>query len=102
MAHDVFISHSAKDKTIADAVCATLEARAIRCWIAPRDILPGHDWDTAIISAIKSSKVMVLVFPAHSNESAQVHREVKAAFSKGVTVVPLRLDDVALREKLEY
>ena len=43
MAHDVFISYSAKDKTTADGVCATLEAKGIRCWIAPRDILPGMD-----------------------------------------------------------
>ena len=41
MAHDAFISYSSKDKTIADAVCARLEARGIRCWIAPRDVRPG-------------------------------------------------------------
>nr|MDQ3830138.1 toll/interleukin-1 receptor domain-containing protein [Candidatus Tectomicrobia bacterium] len=29
MAHDVFISYSAKDKTTADGVCATLEANAV-------------------------------------------------------------------------
>ena len=29
MAHDVFISYSSKDKVIADAVCARLEARGI-------------------------------------------------------------------------
>jgi len=34
MAHDVFISYSAEDKPIADAVCAALEAEHIRCWIA--------------------------------------------------------------------
>jgi Mg-chelatase subunit ChlD len=36
MAHDVFISHSARDKPYADAVCAKLESRGLRCWIAPR------------------------------------------------------------------
>jgi hypothetical protein len=41
MAHDVFISYSSHDKPIADAVCAGLEAAKIRCWIAPRDMLPG-------------------------------------------------------------
>ncbi|WP_423948599.1 toll/interleukin-1 receptor domain-containing protein, partial [Candidatus Binatus sp.] len=38
MAHDVFISHSARDKPYADAICAKLESRGIRCWIAPRDV----------------------------------------------------------------
>ena len=44
MAHDIFISYAHQDRTIANAVCATLEAHGIRCWIAPRDILPGSDW----------------------------------------------------------
>ena len=35
MAHDVFISHSSKDKPIADGICANLEAVKIRRWIAP-------------------------------------------------------------------
>ncbi len=41
MAYDVFISYSTPDKVIADAACATLEQRQIRCWMAPRDVLPG-------------------------------------------------------------
>lgn len=41
--HDVFISYASSDKPVADAVCAALEQRGIRCWIAPRDILPGLD-----------------------------------------------------------
>lgn len=39
--HDVFISYAAADKPVADAACATLESRKIRCWIAPRDVVPG-------------------------------------------------------------
>ena len=39
MAHDVFVSYSHHDKAQADAVCATLEAKGIRCWIAPRDVI---------------------------------------------------------------
>jgi len=34
MAHDVFISYATQDKTTADALCATLEGRGVRCWIA--------------------------------------------------------------------
>jgi TIR domain len=34
MAFDVFISYSSKDKTTADATCASLENAGIRCWIA--------------------------------------------------------------------
>src|SRR4051794_1592529 len=69
--HDVFISYSSKDKTTADAVCAAIEADRVRCWIAPRDIRPGAQWGRAIVDAINDSRVMVLVYSANANRSAQ-------------------------------
>jgi hypothetical protein len=102
MAHDVFISYSAKDKATADAVCATLDGRGIRCWIAPRDILPGIDWGEAIIEAINASRVMILVFSSNANESNQIKREVERAVSKGLPIIPLRIENVAPVRSLEY
>lgn len=102
MAHDVFVSYSAKDKPTADAVCATLESRGIRCWIAPRDILPGMDWGEAIIDGINSSSAIVLVFSANANESRQIKREVERAVSKGIPIIPFRIEDVPLSKSLEY
>ncbi len=101
MAHDVFISHSAKDKPVADAVCATLENGGVRCWIAPRDIVPGTQWGEAIIDAISSSQVMVLVFSSNANESQQIIREVERAVSKGIPVIPFRVEDVDPNKSLE-
>jgi len=37
MTHDVFISYASKDKQIAYAICAKLEGKKMRCWIAPRN-----------------------------------------------------------------
>ena len=34
---DVFISHSSKDKDIADTVVNFLEDKGLSCWITPRD-----------------------------------------------------------------
>jgi hypothetical protein len=34
MAQDIFISYSARDKAVADAACATLEAKDVGCRIA--------------------------------------------------------------------
>ncbi len=102
MAHDVFISHSSKDKTVADSVCSTLESRGIRCWIAPRDILPSANWGESIIDGIAGSKVMVLVLSSHSNVSQQVTREIERAVNKGVVVLPLRIEDIPLSKSLEY
>jgi hypothetical protein len=102
MAHDVFISYSSADKPVADAVCAGLEGRGYRCWIAPRDIVPGLDWGAAIIDAITEARVMVLVFSSSANQSRQIKREVERAVAKGVSLIPLRIEDVPLGKTLEY
>ena len=102
MAHDVFISHSHADKPAADAACAALEARGIRCWIAPRDIEPGQDWAGSIIQAIRSAQIMLLVFSRHANQSIQVKREVERAGNSGKVILPLRIDDVVPEDALEY
>lgn len=102
MAHDVFISYSSADKPVADAACAALESRGLRCWIAPRDILPGLDWGAAIIKAIEGCRVMVLVFSSSANRSRQIKREVERAVAKGLTIVPLRIENVAPGKTLEY
>src|SRR5438093_3684478 len=91
MAHEVFISHSSQDKTIADAVCAALENNAIRCWIAPRDVQPGRTFAGEINRAIQRSKVMVLIFSTHSNRSEQVLREVQLASNSHLYIVQFRI-----------
>ncbi len=102
MAHDVFISFSVEDKSVGDAVCATLETRNIRCWIAPRDIVPGSDWGEAIIHGIKGARLMVLVFSSHANGSAQVKREVEVAINSGLVIIPFRIENILPKGSLEY
>jgi len=102
MAHEVFISHSSQDKPVADAVCAALENTAIRCWIAPRDLQPGRSFAGEITRAIQRSKVMVLIFSAHSNTSEQVLREVQLAANSHLHIVQFRIADVYPNDDLEY
>jgi hypothetical protein len=102
MPYDVFISHSHEDKTIADAVCARLESRGLRCWVAPRDILPGADWDVAIIDGISECKVLLLIFSSNANKSIQVKHEVERAMHKGIPILPFRVEDVIPSKSLEY
>jgi hypothetical protein len=102
MAHDIFISYSSKDKPVADAACATFEAHGMRCWIAPRDVPPGAAWGAMIVDAIQSSRVMVLIFSENANASGQIAREVERAADHGVTIVPIRVEDVAPARSLQY
>ena len=102
MGHEVFISYASADKHIAFAICHSLEERNIRCWIAPRDVVPGVNYGKAIIEGINASQVMILVFSSGSNSSQQVLREVERAVSKGVFIVPLRVEDILPSDDLEY
>ena len=102
MAHDVFISYSSEDKTVADAVCATLENRKIRCWIAPRDVPPGEPFAASLIDAVKSARVMVLVLSEGSNQSQYVLRELNEAVDNGIPIIPFRIEDVEPSGELRF
>lgn len=102
IAHDVFISHSSVDKPAADAVCAALEARGIRCWIAPRDIKPSESWAAAIVGAIRGARIFLLVFSRSANGSEQVQREVERAANSGKQLLTLRIEDASPEAALEY
>jgi WD40 repeat protein len=99
---DVFISYSSKDKPIADAACAALEAASIRCWIAPRDCSPGRDYGESIIDAIQTARAFVLIFSSNANASPQIKREVERAVTKGLPIIPVRIEDAAPNRTLEY
>ncbi|MBZ5642701.1 MAG: DUF4185 domain-containing protein [Acidobacteriia bacterium] len=102
MAHDVFISYASGDKTVADAVCASLESHGVRCWIAPRDVLPGLHYGEAIIDAIHECRIMVLVFSSKANLSGHIPKEIERAVSQGSTIMPLRIEDVLPAKSLDY
>jgi hypothetical protein len=102
MAHDVFVSHSVKDKAVADAIVARLEAESVTCWIAPRDVVPGADWGESIIDAIESSRIMILIFSRNADASPQIKREVERAVNKSVYIIPFRVDDIPPTKSLEY
>jgi hypothetical protein len=100
--YDVFVSFSQKDKATADAACAMLEANAVKCWIAPRDIPYGQNWGEGIMAGLNQARVMVLIFSSHANESHHVQREVERAVNRGMPIIPLRIENVAPARGLEY
>lgn len=101
---DVFISYDHESKSIADNICAYLEAKAVRCWYAPRDVVgPYAD---AIVKAIEECKVFVLILNHNSSESVHVLNEVEIAYNrimKGeITIVPFKVDEGTLSKSMEY
>ena len=104
MAQDVFISYAVEDKEVADKVCRALEGQGIKCWIAPRDVPYGADYEEAIVDAITTSPLLVLVLSTHSNASPHVKREIQNACveGSGTEIVPFRIADVPYNKALRY
>jgi hypothetical protein len=102
MAQEVFISHSTRDKAVANAVVTTLEREGISCWIAPRNVLPGADWGQSLIHGIRASRVFVLLLSSAANSSRHILREVERAVHMGIPIVPLRIEEVVPEGALEF
>lgn len=102
LSYDTFISHASADKEKADLIVAALEEHNVRCWIAPRDIQPGIEYGSGIINGIKNSKTLVVLLSEVSVTSRHVRTEVERAVALGLTVYPVRLEDVELGEALEF
>ncbi len=94
MSYDTFISHSSKDKGLAEVICRNLEASGIKCWIAPRDIIGGEKWDDAIKRGIKNSRSIILVFTSNSNASQEVLKEIIQAVESNIPIIPFRIDNI--------
>lgn len=102
MAWDVFISHAMEDQAAALALCTTLEAAQIKCWIAPRNITPGMTWPAAISAAIRESRLMLIVFSAYADRSPHMAREVELADRRSMAILPVRIEPVEPTGDLEY
>ena len=100
--NEVFISYASVDKEMAEHICGALENVGISCWIAPRNIEPGADYPTALLEAIHSARVLLLVLTEAAAASPHILSEVGHAFSGKKRIVPFRISQKTLPEDLEY
>lgn len=106
MNHDVFISYSHKTKAIVDRIVSKLENSGIKVWYAPRDVI--GDYATAIVEAIETTKVFVVVLNGDSSKSPQVLNEVEIAYKRiiedeaNLSIMPFKISDETLSKAMEY
>lgn len=100
--HEVFVSFSSTDRDVSLRLCRGLEERGLRCWISARDIAPGEDFQDAIVEALESAAVMVLVFSANANNSQEIKKELALASERRLPVVPVRIEDVEPTSGFKY
>jgi hypothetical protein len=102
LASPIFISYASIDRKIAETICDALQARGLPCWISCRDIGPGENFQEAIVAAIRSARVMLLVFTSNANNSDEIKKEIVLAGHNHVTVIPVRVEDVVPNDALAY
>ena len=102
MSAPIFISYSSKDRDMAETICRALEARGHTCWISCRDVYPGQNFQEAIVQALRSAQVMLLVFTSNANNSDEIKKELVLAGRHRVTVVPIRVEDVVPNDAFAY
>ena len=98
---EVFISYKSgcNDATIAEELYQRLVAAGITCWMAPKDIPFGSDYDDCIVEAIETCKVMLVVFSHDTLKSRYVYEEVRIAYDKERDIIRFKLDDTQLKGK---
>lgn len=97
-----FLSHSSRDASVARRLCAMIEAKGVRCWIAPRDIDPGAAYADEIVRAIQSCDTMVLLLTPAATESGEVLNELELAHKWRKIIVPLMIGKPHANGPLDY
>ena len=90
----LFVSHHSSKLQTAEHVERALNAKGIKCWIAPRDVDPGEPFDRAVRKAIAETDAMLLLFCSKSEKSRHVKRELILADQLGKAIIPLRLERI--------
>jgi hypothetical protein len=101
-ASHVFVCFSSKDEAIARGVVSFLESNGVKCWISLRDVLPGHNYQEAIVEAIEAASGIVFLFSEWSSKSGEIRKELSIGGSINVPVFPLRLSPIAPTGALRY
>jgi len=103
MSHDIFLSHSSKDKAAAVLFCEAMEAAGLRVWMAPRNLTDCEStWPAKLVQAIRDARALVLLLSNSANASHQVEREVGVADNAGIMIIPIRIEDVQGSDGLAF
>ena len=95
---DAFISHAGKDTAHAEAIETGLGAK--RVWLDHSEIRLGALLGRELLSNIRASRALVLLWSKRAARSPWVQSEWLAAANLGKPIVPIRLDKTPLPQAL--
>jgi hypothetical protein len=59
---DAFVSYATPDRAFAMELVEYLEARGVKCWVAPRDVTGGSSYAEMILEALADAPLFFMVF----------------------------------------
>jgi len=92
----LFFSYSRGNLLAVRSVAAELRRLGYRTWLDLESLRPGERWREAIERAMAASDAMVYCISRLSLESTWTSVELRVALERGLPVVPLLVDDVAI------
>jgi hypothetical protein len=103
--HDVFLSHSAKDKAVVRPLAERLRRAGLKVWFDEWVIKPGDSIPAKIEEGLEHSRVLVLCMSAlaFGSDWAQLESgtfRFRDPLNKERRFIPLRLDDAAINGSL--
>jgi hypothetical protein len=98
-----FINYASQDAAVANSLVEALEQLGVRCWIAPRDMIPGSLYADGIVRAINGAKMYLSSFCRNMRVgSALVGKEIERASSKRRPIIAIHTDSAQLTPAFEY
>jgi hypothetical protein len=94
--HTVFVSYASVDRERVQQIVDAFEANGIRCWLDQRSFDGGDSYGPAIASAIRASRVVVVMCSSASLASRNVRQELAIAWKHQRPLLPLLLEPMTV------
>ena len=103
--HDVFLSHSVKDKPVVRPLAERLRRDGLKVWFDEWEIKPGDSIPAKIEEGLEHSRVLVLCMSANAFGSDWAQLEAgtfrfRDPLNRERRFIPLRLDDASIKGSL--
>jgi len=101
--YNVFLSHSAKDQSMASRIHTDLQRDrppSLEVYYAPKSTESGKQWKEQLRDALNNCSELVVLLSQESLNSNWVMLEIGAAWARGIRVTPILIDKHLLYEHI--
>lgn len=103
---DIFVSHSSKDKPVAERMVLALESKGYKVWLDTKEILVGDDLVTEVFQGVEDSNFVVVLLSGTSVQSNWVREEYSVAKIREieesqVVILPAKVEECEIPPPLK-